>query len=300
MRGNLRVHKTGTRLQSIRPTEIAFGRELGRGIVAYNESVGHWWMRQAGNPSHRNAYRNIARFIGASFHRPPGRIVDYACGAGHLLAGLHRTFPTSKLVGYDGSALLLARARKILTSLGTTACRHMTLMQTLLPDFELPTARADLVLYVFPNLVPGIAGANPRSWESRLSRAERLMAQSLAKRRDAESTRKEDDPGLIYATLVRDRLVSLNLRQLVKRSGTCIRVEYANVPRDELPELEMVRTAFEEGSLDQCVDGVAAEPWFRVVASRYHRSGVIEDVYHQSSDADHRTGGYLITVLRAL
>ncbi|MGD0310308.1 MAG: hypothetical protein ABSC02_13600 [Acidobacteriota bacterium] len=46
--------------------------------------------------------------------------------------------------------------------------------------------------------------------------------------------------------------------------------------------------------------GVESDPWFCVLASRYYRSGVMEDVYHQSRDECNRLGGYFINVLRAL
>jgi hypothetical protein len=94
--------------------------------------------------------------------------------------------------------------------------------------------------------------------------------------------------------------VSLNIHGLLKQGGLCVRVEYANVPRQELPRLELLRTGFEEGSLDLSVDGKTPDQWFRVLASRYYRSGVMEDVYHQSGDKCNRRGGYFINVLRAL
>jgi SAM-dependent methyltransferase len=279
---------------------IDFARELRRGIAAYDQGIGHWWLRQAANASHRRAYSKIAAFVRSSFRRSPGRIVDYACGAGHLLLRLQRQFPDSQLVGYDGSALLLAQARKNLAGSGAISGRRVKLVQALLPDFELPSARADLALYLFPNMVPSSAAGNARAWEQRLNKTDCRVARSLAKQRDTESTRKERNPGHIYTKLLMGRVISLNLRQILKRGGTCIRVEYANVPREQLPQLELLRTGFEEGSLDQRVDGVLLRPWFRILACRYYRSGVIEDVFHQSSDKDDRTGGYFITVLRAL
>ena len=39
--------------------------------------------------------------------------------------------------------------------------------------------------------------------------------------------------------------------------------------------------------------------WFRVLASSYFRSQVLDDVYEQTEDARDRNGGYLITVLRS-
>jgi SAM-dependent methyltransferase len=284
----------------MQPEKIAFDRELSRGLVAYNEEVGYWWSHQTANSFHRYAHRNIAGFIHSSFSMHPGLIVDYACGAGNLLFRLHRHFPDSEIVGYDGSSLLLAMARGRLSRQRKTARQRIKFVETPLPNFELSRAIADLALFVFPNMVPCTAEEEESRWMYRLNPEDRRMAKVLAERYDSESARAEDDPKTICASLLRDRLISLNMRHLLKRNGMCIRVEYANVPRGQLTELELLRTGFEEGSLDQRVGGKVLDPWFRVVASRYHRSGVMEDVYHQSSDKNHKTGGYFITVLRAL
>ncbi len=79
-----------------------------------------------------------------------------------------------------------------------------------------------------------------------------------------------------------------------------MRVEYAASQRHEWPPIELQRVSFEEGSLDTEVEGILPRPWFRVLASAYFRSRVIEDVYQQTGDKRDKHGGYLITVLRAL
>jgi hypothetical protein len=88
------------------------------------------------------------------------------------------------------------------------------------------------------------------------------------------------------------------MRHLLKPSGLCLRVEYANVRRDDLPPSETLLTGYEEGSMDVEAGGRRAAQWFRVAASAYFRSRVMEDVYHQSEDESDREGGYFITVLR--
>jgi SAM-dependent methyltransferase len=285
---------------AMKPNRIAFDRELSRGIVAYNETVGRWWLGQTTNSIHSRAYRNIADFIRSSFSEPPGRIVDYACGAGSLLFRLHRCLPEARFVGLDGSSLLLDIARKRLASLESEARRHIRFIKTLLPNFELSLERADLVVFVFPNMVPASAQKDCSPWHHCLAPNDPKLAWALARRRDPEGTRGDDDPHSVCAALLRDRLVSRNMRRLLKRNGICMRVEYGNVPREQMPELELLRTGFEEGSLDHSVNAMRPESWFRVVASRYYRSGVIEDVRHQSADKSRRPGGYCITVLRAL
>ncbi len=280
--------------------QISFDHELSRGIETYNDRLGRWWHRQSADAAHGYAYRNIADFIRAAYRRPPRLIVDYACGAGNLVSRLHRRFPGARLMGIDGSALLLGLARARLARQGRSALQRTTLIETPLPNFEFGRVEAGLVVFVFPNIVPCSRGENGDGWARHLSRRDLEMAQTLAQLRAPDSGSRREDPQSIYAALLRDRLVSWNLRRLVKRGGTCVRVEYGNAPRDEFPRLELTRTEFEEGSLQNEVEGKTVDRWFRVVASRYYRSGVMEDVFHQSRDESDRTGGYFITVLKAL
>jgi SAM-dependent methyltransferase len=279
---------------------IAFDHELGRGIVTYNEKVGRWWSSQAENSIHSYAYRNIADFVSAAFSKPPRLILDYACGSGNLLTRLHRRFPDACLIGLDGSSFLLGKALRRLARSGRQALQCVSLRETLLPNFDLPPLAADLVLFVFPNLVPCSGAEDGSRHTGRLSPADLAVAQELSRRVNPEDGKAAEDPTTICATLLRDRLVSLNIRGLLKRGGICMRVEYGNVRREELPKRELLRTGFEEGSLDCEVGGHAADQWFRVVASKYYRSGVMEDVYHQSGDANDKYGGFFITVLAVL
>ena len=280
--------------------KIAFERELSRGIVTYNEKVGRWWQRQASNPIHKYAYRNIAGFIRSSFPRAPEVIVDYACGNGNLLLRLHRQFPESRLIGLDGSSYLLGEARKRLTRASSGAKHRIRLVETLLPDFALPSGSADLVVFCFPNIVPHPKKDTGEKLSRHFEPNDLAVAWELAGRHDPENGRSGDPAPVVYATLLRDRLISRNMRFLLKRGGICIRVEYGNVRREEFPRLELLRTGFEEGSLDQEVTGRTPTSWFRILACRYYRSGVFEDVYHQSRDESDLTGGYFITVLRAV
>ena len=279
---------------------IEFDYELDRGIITYNEKVGLWWKRQAANATHRYAYRNIADFVRDSYDGAPRLIVDYACGGGTLLSRLHGHFPDSDIVGLDGSSLMLGMARKRLARLGGRARHRITLVETLLPDFGLARGIADLVLFVFPNIVSYSGADNGKEYARHLRPTDIAVARKLAFARDPDDGEEEDDPQTVYTTLLKDRLVSLNIRGLLKRGGICLRVEYGTVRREELPRLELLRTEFEEGALDREIDGLRADQWFRVQGSRYYRSGVIEDVYHQSQDERDLQGGYFITVLRAL
>jgi SAM-dependent methyltransferase len=279
------------------PEDISFDHELSRGVVTYNERVGHWWHRQAVNHSHRYAYRNIANFIRASIPGAPEHIVDYACGGGNLLARLHGLFPESRLTGLDGSNLLLQKAQRRLARHDRDFSRRVTLVETALPNFDLPGNSADLVVFAFPNLVPTLGRDDTRDNERLLGRTDTAVGRALAEQIGREDG-CEDEIDEIYSTLLRDRLASKNMRHLLKASGYCVRVEYANVRRDDLPPAEVLLTGYEEGSFDLEIGGKQAMQWFRVAASAYFRSGVMEDVYHQSEDESDREGGYFITILK--
>ncbi len=259
--------------------------QTGEGF-AYNDEVGLWWLERSAEAGHGRAYRHIADFIKDSFVRPPGMIVDYACGAGNLLALLSCRFHHSKLVGLDGSPLLLSSALRRFSRLPRSCSRRISLIETALPNFDLLRGLADLVIFCFPNMVPSSAEER-QEWGSWLDKNDRKIAGNLA---------FPEDPYI----LEQGRCISLNLRRLLARDGICVRVEYATVQRHELSPPELAQVSFEEGSLEYEAKGVRPRQWFRLLASAYFRSKVLEDVYQQTADERDRNGGYLITVLRAV
>ena len=97
-----------------------------------------------------------------------------------------------------------------------------------------------------------------------------------------------------------NRVISKNLRSLVKRGGYCLRVELANARREEFPKIFQKRFSFQEGSLDKSLSDQSLQQPFELVRSEYHRSKVMEDAYEQTGDESDRKGGYWISLLRAL
>ncbi|HYK91644.1 MAG TPA: class I SAM-dependent methyltransferase [Acidobacteriota bacterium] len=270
-------------------------------VANYGGRLGKWWFARAENPSHLYAYRQIANFIRASLRGSPALIVDYACGAGHLLTRLSIRFPRSRLMGLDRSALLLERARRRMSRLGDPAVRRIALFQVLLPDFVSRRPGADIAVYSFPNMLPPFGKSGSIWYRRYLGPADVRTAAVLARSSDSDEGHRVEDPERVQADLLLGRLISLNLRGLLKRGGTCFRVEYAKARRHELRRIDLMRVAFEEGSLDMEVNGSISDQWFRVLASSYFRSRVMEDVYQQTHDEqDSGGGGYVITVLRAL
>jgi len=264
----------------------------------YNHDLGRWWYERANDRAHARAYRNIADFIRASYGRAPRLIVDYACGAGHLLSFLSYRFPHSSLAGLDGSEFLLGLALRRFSRLPVDCSRRISLIKTSLPNLNLMRGRADLVTFSFPNMIPSDSEGAARQGFG-LCRADRECARALAILA-REENRDVPDALTIQSSLERGRLISLNLRRLLVPGGLCVRVEYGTTLREELSPSELVEVSYEEGSLDTDVAGKKARQWFRVSASSYFRSRVLDDVYQQTGDERDRKGGYLITVLRAV
>ena len=265
----------------------------------YGGKVGLWWAERAANGAHQRAYENVANFIRDSIRRDPEFIVDYACGPGNLLSLLSRRFPQSRLAGLDGSPLMLDLANRRLSRLPRSCSRRISLIKTFLPAKVSLSRRADLAVFCFPNMVRFRARKAPAGLQSRSDKRDRIIAQSLA--RAAKSGNDRDaDPRTLKHTLECARDISRNLRSLLVRGGICVRVEYATTRRHEWTPLELMRVCFEEGSLDADTSGRPIRPWFKVLASAYFRSRVMEDVYEQTGDVRDKDGGYLITVLRAI
>jgi hypothetical protein len=174
------------------------------------------------------------------------------------------------------------------------------LIETPLPNMNVLQGKADLAIFCFPNMVPFPDEGNLPA-NCRLSENDRQVAKSLSLAADPGDSDfwLRDAPANQHA-LEQGRCISLNLRRLLAAGGVCMRVEYATMRRHELSPVELAHVSFEEGSLETSVEGRKPRQWFRLLASAYFRSDVLEDVYEQTGDARDRNGGYLITVLRAI
>ena len=280
--------------------EIDFDEELDTGPESYNQALGKWWLQQSSDKAHAYAYRKIVEHIHAFIPSPPKRIIDYACGSGHMLSRLYGLYPKSHFLGIDGSTFLLEQAGERLKDLDQDWQERVDLIETRLPDFSLPAGRADLCLFIFPNIVPDPEEdivAEYEFWTGDLAAAEYL---SKAREPDPEEETVEDDPETVYDSLLTDNMIASNLRSLLRRGGFCVRADYSNAARDELTQLVQRRLAFEEGSLGVSVNGHRAKQYFKMVDCFYCRSGVLADVYHQTRDEDDKEGGYFVTTLKAL
>ena len=278
--------------------------------------VGDWWFERSMNGAHKKAYKQIVDYA-VSFCRRrkwiPELIVDYGCGPGDVLVHLARGFPKSKIIGLDGSRVMLDRAGKTLHACEVSNARvkakeafggggrHVSLVESYLPNFSLPKGKADLVLFVFPNIVPTMAEQPYYEKHGYNNRRDSRVGWSLATFK--EKNPKDDvtmDPEQHYDQLMSNKVVSRNVAHLLKGGGINIRADYAGSGRKGLTKGALLRTDFEQGALNKEVDGTASDQIFRLVYSTYRHSSVIIDVYHQTKNADDKKGGYLLSAMRKL
>ena len=292
-------------------SRIDFDNLLIKGVKSYEREVGDWWVKQSEDGAHRRAYDTIARHVAATLAAGKLRrplVVDYACGNGRLLERLARHLPEARIVGLDGAKKLLALTAERLTALGHDAAvctprvafgragPRIRLVHTLLPTFRMPRHQADAVVFCFPNITKADSDQALYDRHGYLNRPDTVVAKLLSRFRemDPEDEVETMSPEELLDDLLSNRVISRDLRALLKKRGGLVRVEYANGTREELSELSQWRFFFSEGALEQPVKDERAEAFFRFDGNRYYRSKVILDVYHQTRDESDKTGGYYI------
>jgi SAM-dependent methyltransferase len=282
--------------------EVDFEKELRTNFRGYNTTHTRWWNIRTCNKSHCNAYRNIANYVIARIDPVPSLVIDYGCGTGRLLGALAVRFVETKFIGIDGSSAMLKTAKTYLRKEVPNLLNRIKLLKAPLPTKLLLGKRADLITFTFPHILSNLYDLDLNSFLEFLTYREIENAVILAEDKGMEEVSNEysyDDPDLLQSLLV-NRVISKNLRSLIKRGGYCLRVELANARREEFPEIFQKRFSFQEGSLDKSLSNQSVRQLFKLVRSEYHRSKVMEDAYEQTGDESDRKGGYWISLLRAL
>ena len=282
--------------------EVDFEKELRTNFRGYNTTLTRWWNIRTCNKSHCNAYRNIANYVIARIDPVPSLVIDYGCGTGRLLGALAVRFVETKFIGIDGSSAMLKTAKTYLRKEVPNLLNRIKLLKAPLPTKLLLGKRADLVTFTFPHILSNLYDLDLNSFLEFLTYSEIENAVILAEDKGMEEVSNEysdDDPDLLQSLLV-NRVISKNLRSLIRRGGYCLRVELANARREEFPEIFQKRFSFQEGSLDKSLSDQSVQQLFELVRSEYHRSKVMEDAYEQTGDESDRKGGYWISLLRAL
>jgi len=282
--------------------KVDFEKELRTNFRGYNTTLTRWWNIRACNKSHCIAYRNIANYVTTHVDLIPSLVIDYGCGTGRLLGEIAVRFVDTKFIGIDGSSAMLKTAKTYLKNKAPDLLNRIKLLKAPLPIRLLLGKRADLVTFTFPHILSNLYDLDLNSFLELLTYSEIENAMILAEDKGTEEVSNEyndEDPDLLQSLLV-NRVISKNLRSLVKRGGYCLRVELANARREEFPEIFQKRFSFQEGSLDKSLSDQSIQQPFELVRSEYHRSKVMEDAYEQTGDESDRKGGYWISLLRAL
>jgi SAM-dependent methyltransferase len=299
-----------------KPLEFDFTRALARGRASYDAKVGQWWELRAADAPHARAYRHTAEYVRDALRKARVRaplIVDYACGGGHFLLELAQLIPDARIVGLDGSKKLLALSKARCEAAGISASElsrekafaaggpRVRLLRTNLPNFKLPAGKANAVAFVFPNIAPGPDDQPLYDRNGYLNRNDGSVAKLLARFRemDPEDEVTSEKPDILFDGYMTERVLSRNVRALLKPKGLWIKVDYANALRSELTELSQWRCLFSECALEVPIKGWRSEVLFRLKDNVFRRSSVILDVYHQTRDPSDKTGGYFITKFEA-
>jgi len=282
--------------------KVDFEKELRTNFRGYNTTLTRWWNIRACNKSHCNAYSNIARYVTTHIDLIPSLVIDYGCGTGRLLGELAVRFVETKFIGIDGSSAMLKTAKTYLRKEAPNLLNRIKLLKAPLPSKLLLCKRADLVTFTFPHILSNLYDLDLNSFLEFLTYSEIENAVILAEGKGVEEVSKEntdEDPDLLQSLLA-NRVISKNLRSLVKRGGYCLRVELANARREEFPNVFQKRFSFQEGSLYKSLSDQSVQQPFELVRSEYHRSKVMEDAYEQTGDESDKKGGYWISLLKAL
>ena len=218
--------------------EVDFDKELRTNFRGYNTTLTRWWNIRTCNKSHCNAYRNIANYVIARIDPVPSLVIDYGCGTGRLLGALAVRFVETKFIGIDGSSAMLKTAKTYLRKEAPNLLNRIKLLKAPLPTKLLLGKRADLVTFTFPHILSNLYDLDLNSFLEFLTYSEIENAVILSEGKGVEDVSKEntdEDPDLLQSLLV-NRVISKNLRSLVKRGGYCLRVELANARREEFPK----------------------------------------------------------------
>ncbi len=223
---------------------------------------------RASNKSHCNAYRNIAKYVSKRIDPVPSLVIDYGCGNGRLLGALAIRLMETRFIGIDGSSAMLKTAKTYLRKEAPNLLNRIKLLKAPLPTKLLLGKRADLVTFTFPHILSNLYDLELNSFLEFLTYSEIENAVILSGSKGVEDVSKEntdEDPELLQSLLV-SRVISNNLRSLVKRGGYCLRVELANARREEFPKVFQKRFSFQEGSLDKSLSNQSVQRALRTRA----------------------------------
>lgn len=269
----------------------ALERSMRRGVSSYGGRLGRWWTGKADDPAHLAAYRKIANWLRKRLDPPPAGILDYACGAGHLLAEFRRAFPAAHLVGYDGAPRQLGRAARRLS--GDPA---LALEERFLPDLADRPPPVDLTVFCFPHLLPPGDPAPVLLYAARHPREAKAANRLARALRRAAICDPDETPESQVANIILERMASRHLRRLTAPGGHCARVGYSQAPLEDIEDAYVDYLRFVEGWCAK-VRGIKVKRFFRSVRERFVVSPVISDVADHTGKPEDDEGGYSLHLL---
>ncbi|MFW5751164.1 MAG: methyltransferase domain-containing protein [Planctomycetota bacterium] len=269
-------------------------RAMEAGAAGYVGDLGDWWALRAADALHAREFRRIVRWLVKQLPQSPARILDYACGTGHLMHHLRRVFPTAHLIGYDGAEPLLTIGRASFAD-----DKRAELRQKWLPDLADPCPPVDLSIVCFPHLLMSDDRSGLRAYRQ-AHRAEATAARRLWEEMiDAEHwDPEEDDRAFRVGQTLFERMCARHCHRVTRPGGYCLRVGYAYSGLEEIDPVYLAYSRFSEG-WDHLCCGVVVDELFRLVASRYVESAVIDDVHAQTGDEE-EGGGYTLCLLQRI
>jgi methylase of polypeptide subunit release factors len=278
---------------------IDFDKEFVKGSAAFEGFLADWWLEKSNDPAHRRAYKNISskmhQILSEAGIASPKTIVDYACGNGAILKSLATRFPKTNIIAIDGSKKMLSLAKSSLQQAEYESA--IQFLHSPLPNFNLPTPKADVVLFLFPNIT---ISSRERRLIRKQTETDPLIlktAKFLAKWNEVDSDFHADE---CLDDIFDARAITSNIHKILRKGGFWFHVEYANAPRHEWDEIDQITTLFEESAWPVSVGTTQIRTEFRLIKSWFFRSAVMLDVYEQSGDPEDRDGGYIISVLESL
>ncbi len=292
--------------------DINFDEELDRGAESYEDKVGHWWNERALDDAHADAYQKVADHVQKiTKDKDAPIIIDYACGNGILAGMIFRRIPNAIIIAIDGSSMMIEKAKKQLEEAGFPVAmkniqeafgceKGIYLCKEKLPDFDFPEGKADVVVFNFPNIVPHEDEQDYYDKHGYKDPEDTVVAKELSELQDTEDENDDSDPEDDFDDMLTKKVITRNLRQLLKCHGFLVKVDYANGEREEYTDVVLIRTEFEEGVLNRQVAGIVSKQLFTLLDTKYFESEVILDVYHQTGDEDDKEGGYFISTFKTI
>ena len=293
-----------------------FRKAFSKGSQSYDTWLGDWWLEQSSNRAHKRAYENIAAYIHTILRktgRPQPRfLVDYACGSAGSLRAFAKSFPKTRFIGLDGSEKLLSKAKTDLNQIGCDAefvspdeCfrekgPRARLVHTALPTPFLPAGKADVVVFLFPNMNPTEQEMVDVKKQYRPDPATDRVARLLSTfpEEESEGENSPQDAADIYETLLYERAISNHIHKLLTRKGLLFKGDYANASRETLLKLVQWKLLFSESALDIQEGRKRKLDKFEYLGNKFFRSSILSDLYYQVPDPAYKKGGFFISQLQ--